>query len=172
MASVTTKSAMTPSRMGRTTSMLSGERPSMSYASWPTATIVLSRGRMATTEGSCMTMPRPLTWTSTLTVPRSIPMCFSNMKRGDRFVQAARGGWQPEQAVPQCAVAVQPSRASLACKYMPVVRERPQVRIIRLYTRAHKPATRNRALSHNRGCAATNAGPGGPRPRPRPCRRF
>jgi hypothetical protein len=35
MASVTTKSATTPERSGRATSMLSGVRPSMSLASWP-----------------------------------------------------------------------------------------------------------------------------------------
>ena len=40
---------MTPSRSGRITSMVSGARPYMSRASWPTATILDSATAMATT---------------------------------------------------------------------------------------------------------------------------
>ena len=65
MASVTSKSAITPSFMGRMAVMLPGVRPSMSLASLPTAK---TRGppcrtslRTATTLGSLKTMPRFLT---------------------------------------------------------------------------------------------------------------
>ncbi|KAF5042033.1 hypothetical protein DSECCO2_516880 [anaerobic digester metagenome] len=64
MASVTSKSAMTPSFMGRMATMLPGVRPSMRLASAPTArTLLLPRlSRLtATTEGSRRTMPLPLT---------------------------------------------------------------------------------------------------------------
>ena len=48
----TSKSAMTPSLSGRTTSMLAGVRPSMALAAWPTASTVGGRGRTATMDGS------------------------------------------------------------------------------------------------------------------------
>ncbi len=51
---------MTPSFMGRMAWMLPGVRPIISRASSPTATIRLS-SLTATTDGSWMTMPRPLT---------------------------------------------------------------------------------------------------------------
>src|SRR5438105_1158650 len=70
---------MTPSRIGRTTEMLPGTRPSMLRASSPTATTLLSRTPTATTHGSLMTMPCPLRYTSTLAVPRSMPSRFANM---------------------------------------------------------------------------------------------
>jgi hypothetical protein len=38
----------------------------------------LSALEYATTDGSFNTMPRPFTYTSTLAVPRSIPMYFEN----------------------------------------------------------------------------------------------
>src|SRR4051794_29393157 len=54
--------------------MLSGSRPSMASASAPTALTRLSFVESATTEGSESTMPLPFTYTSTLAVPRSIPI--------------------------------------------------------------------------------------------------
>ena len=51
---------MTPSFMGRMAVMLPGVRPIISRASSPTATIMLS-SLTATTEGSRMTIPLPLT---------------------------------------------------------------------------------------------------------------
>ena len=60
IASVTWKSAMTPSRMGRMAEMLPGVLPSISLASRPTATTFLE-SVIATTEGSLSTMPRPRT---------------------------------------------------------------------------------------------------------------
>ena len=57
MASVTSKSAMTPSLSGRMATMLAGVRPSISLASVPTARTRFSFFSMATTEGSSTTMP-------------------------------------------------------------------------------------------------------------------
>ena len=63
MASVTSKSAITPSFMGRMATMLPGVRPSISLASLPTANTRLPRLslRTATTEGSRRTIPLPFT---------------------------------------------------------------------------------------------------------------
>src|SRR6266571_3695443 len=75
---------MTPSRIGFCAVMFPGVRPSMSRASSPTATM---RGRFdpfscasATTDGSVRTMPFPRTYTMTFAVPRSMPICFANMR--------------------------------------------------------------------------------------------
>ena len=76
MSAVISKSAMTPSFRGRTAVMEPGVRPIISFASAPTATTLfgVERTSTATTEGSRMTMPLPLTKTSVLAVPRSIPI--------------------------------------------------------------------------------------------------
>ncbi len=62
ICSVTVKSAMTPSFIGRMASMLPGTLPSIALASLPTAWIVFlpcgpPSWRMATTDGSSSTMP-------------------------------------------------------------------------------------------------------------------
>ncbi len=62
IAAVTSKSAMTPSFIGRMATMLPGVRPSISFASLPTArTLRPPRASCctATTEGSFETMPIP-----------------------------------------------------------------------------------------------------------------
>ena len=66
ICSVTVKSAITPSFIGRMAAMLPGVLPSICLASRPTAWMVfLPLGppswRMATTEGSSSTMPLPRT---------------------------------------------------------------------------------------------------------------
>ncbi len=65
ICSVTSKSAMTPSFIGRIAVMLPGVRPSMRLASAPTATMTLpprfGSSCTATTDGSLSTMPRPRT---------------------------------------------------------------------------------------------------------------
>jgi hypothetical protein len=64
IASVISKSAMTPSRRGRTARMLPGVRPSISLASRPTARTLLpprASRWTATTEGSHETIPLPFT---------------------------------------------------------------------------------------------------------------
>src|SRR5205809_890726 len=58
--SVTVKSAMTPSFMGRMATILPGVRPSISLASLPTASTWFVTLLMATLDGSLTTMPRPL----------------------------------------------------------------------------------------------------------------
>ena len=59
--SVTSKSAMTPSFIGRTAMMPSGVRPSMRLASRPTPLIFFVSRSIATTDGSLRTMPSPFT---------------------------------------------------------------------------------------------------------------
>ena len=63
ISSATSKSAMTPSRKGRMAVMLPGVRPSINFASSPTASTCFLplTSAMATTDGSLSTMPRPLT---------------------------------------------------------------------------------------------------------------
>ena len=59
IASVTSKSAITPDFMGRIATMLPGVRPSISLAFNPTARTLLEPFSIATTLGSLKTMPRP-----------------------------------------------------------------------------------------------------------------
>ena len=61
MPSVTTKSAMTPSRIGRTTWIASGVRPTISCALRPIARIRVPSLFTATSDGSLTTIPSPLT---------------------------------------------------------------------------------------------------------------
>ena len=66
ICSVTVKSAITPSFIGRMTVIVPGALPSISLAPWPTAWIVLRAlgppsMRIATTDGSSSTMPLPRT---------------------------------------------------------------------------------------------------------------
>ena len=75
---MTSKSEITPSRSGRTATMLAGVRPTICFASAPTASTRLVFGFIATTDGSLMAMPLPRTSTSVLAVPRSIPMSREN----------------------------------------------------------------------------------------------
>src|SRR5271165_640734 len=72
MRSVTLKSAMTPSFIGRIATMLPGVRPTISLASLPTASTSPLFLLMATIDGSLTTMPLPLAYTSVLAVPRSM----------------------------------------------------------------------------------------------------
>jgi len=58
--SVTSKSAMTPSFMGRIATMFPGVRPSISLAALPTASTLFVILLIATIDGSLTTMPRPL----------------------------------------------------------------------------------------------------------------
>jgi hypothetical protein len=74
---------MTPSFSGRMAVMEPGVLPSISLATRPTA-LPFCRTRLvpfltATTLGSLRTMPSPLTQTSVLQVPRSMPMSMLNI---------------------------------------------------------------------------------------------
>ena len=75
---MTSKSEITPSLSGRTATMLAGVRPTICFASAPTASTRWVFGFIATTDGSLMTMPLPRTSTSVLAVPRSMPMSREN----------------------------------------------------------------------------------------------
>src|SRR6202035_3277423 len=74
ISSVTSKSAITPSFRGRIAEIVPGVRPSIRFASTPTACTSPVRWSMATTEGSERTIPRPRTYTSVFAVPRSTAM--------------------------------------------------------------------------------------------------
>src|SRR5204862_5279997 len=66
------KSAMTPSFIGLIAVMFPGVRPSISFASVPTASMRPFVLLSATIDGSLTTMPRPRAKTQVLAVPRSI----------------------------------------------------------------------------------------------------
>ena len=61
ICSVTSKSAITPSLSGRIAVIVPGVRPSIRFASTPTACTSPERWSIATTDGSESTMPRPRT---------------------------------------------------------------------------------------------------------------
>ena len=84
MASVISKSAMTPSFIGLMATMLPGVRPNIIFASLPTAsTLLLPRPSLltATTDGSLKTIPLPFIYTSVFAVPRSMARSFENNPR-------------------------------------------------------------------------------------------
>ena len=70
----TSKSAITPSLSGLIATMFPGVLPIIIFASVPTASGFLVVLFIATTDGSLRTTPLPLTKTSVLAVPKSIPM--------------------------------------------------------------------------------------------------
>src|SRR5262245_1347937 len=63
---------MTPSFIGLIATMLPGVRPSMSFASLPTASTRPFTLLIATIEGSLTTIPLPRAYTQVFAVPRSI----------------------------------------------------------------------------------------------------
>src|SRR3954469_11817531 len=81
--SVTSKSAMTPSFIGLIATMLPGVRPSMSFASLPTASTRPVTLLMATMEGSLTTIPLPRAYTHVLAVPRSIARSLENNEKNE-----------------------------------------------------------------------------------------
>src|SRR5438874_1604686 len=74
ISSVTSKSAITPSFRGLIAWIVPGVRPSIRFASIPTAWTSPERESTATTLGSDNTIPRPRTYTSVFAVPRSTAM--------------------------------------------------------------------------------------------------
>ena len=95
MRSVTLKSAMTPSFMGRMATMLPGVRPSISLASLPTASTSPVFLLMATMEGSLTTMPLPLAYTSVLAVPRSMARSDEKTLNSDLRLCSRVEEWNP-----------------------------------------------------------------------------
>src|SRR5579864_7276710 len=82
--SVTLKSAITPSFIGLMATTFPGVRPSMSFASFPTATTSPVFLLMATMLGSFTTMPLPLENTSVFAVPKSMARSDENKLNTDR----------------------------------------------------------------------------------------
>ena len=74
IASVISKSAITPAFIGRMATMFPGVRPIIRFASDPTARMPPVLLLIATTDGSFNTMPRPRTYTNVFAVPRSTAM--------------------------------------------------------------------------------------------------
>ena len=64
---------MTPSLSGRKAIIDAGVFPSIIFASIPTLRTSPVSALIATTDGSFITIPLPLTYTSVFAVPRSIP---------------------------------------------------------------------------------------------------
>src|SRR6266568_4571362 len=94
--SVTLKSAMTPSFMGLMATMLPGVRPSISFASFPTASTSPVFLLMATMEGSFTTMPLPRAYTRVFAVPRSIARSLEKMLNSERRLWLRVGPeWYP-----------------------------------------------------------------------------
>jgi len=81
--SVTSKSAITPSFIGRMAAMLPGVLPSMSLAAWPTASTRLVTRLTATIDGSNTTIPRARVYTSVVAVPRSTARSDEKSERRD-----------------------------------------------------------------------------------------
>src|SRR5882724_8899114 len=79
---------MTPSFIGRMAMMLAGVRPSISFASLPTASTRPVLWLTAMIDGSHSTMPLPLAYTSVVAVPRSIARSFENRLSTDLGLQA------------------------------------------------------------------------------------
>src|SRR5262245_3564892 len=75
---------MTPSFIGLIATMLPGVRPSMSFASLPTASIRPLTLLIATMEGSFTTMPLPRAYTQVFAVPRSIARSLENRENRER----------------------------------------------------------------------------------------
>src|SRR5947209_17663200 len=80
---------MTPSFIGRIAMMFPGVRPSISFASLPTASTLPVFWLIATMEGSLTTIPFPFAKTIVLAVPRSIARSFEkrlSRERGDQVI--------------------------------------------------------------------------------------
>src|ERR1051326_2270556 len=116
--SVTSKSAMTPSFIGLMATMLPGVRPSMSFASFPTASTRPFTLLIATIEGSLTTIPLPRAYTHVFAVPRSIARSLENNESIERRLkptlqsrrrrQSAVGSPFTDQS---CCQSVQPGAA-------------------------------------------------------------
>ena len=103
ISSVAMKSAITPSRIGRISSIGSGVRPSMVLAFRPTASITRSPPRTctATTDGSSMMMPRPTTCTSVLAVPRSMAISSEKARETPESIHPTMQSARPAPAEPK-----------------------------------------------------------------------
>src|SRR5262245_43699237 len=78
---------MTPSFIGLMATMFPGVRPSMSLASFPTASTRPFTLLIATIEGSLTTMPLPRAYTHVLAVPRSMARSLENSDIIERILK-------------------------------------------------------------------------------------
>src|ERR1700693_4461583 len=115
ICSAISKSAITPSFMGRTAIMLPGVRPNILSAPVPTASTLSVFFSTATTEGSWSTIPFPCTYTRVDAVPRSMARSFEN---------------HPKISLPKPTIAL-PSPQTLTARS---VRQRQSTRIQHLGT--------------------------------------
>src|SRR5688572_22080521 len=74
---------MTPSFIGLIATMLPGVRPSISFASLPTASTRPLILLIATIDGSLTTIPLPRAYTHVLAVPRSIARSLENNEKNE-----------------------------------------------------------------------------------------
>ena len=109
--SAASKSAMTPSRIGRTGVMLAGVRPSISCASIPTASMFPFTVLNATIDGSFRTMPRPRAKMQVLAVPRSMA---TSVAKADRKLIVNSGKLTAEPPCGDPAAPVEDSDCSRA----------------------------------------------------------
>src|SRR5439155_12241782 len=91
--SAASKSAMTPSFIGRMAVMFPGVRPNISLASTPTASIRPFVLFKATMDGSLTTMPRPRAKTHVLAVPRSIARSCEKRESIDENTSVLQKKW-------------------------------------------------------------------------------
>src|SRR3954451_10322531 len=98
MASVISKSAITPSFRGRIALIVEGVRPSICLASAPTACTSPLETSTATTDGSETTMPRPRTYTSVFAVPRSTAMSRAGVIEARKLIPGIQVRFQPNLA--------------------------------------------------------------------------
>src|SRR3982075_1828012 len=81
--------------MGLMATMLPGVRPSISFASLPTASTSPVFLLMATIEGSFTTMPLPRAYTSVFAVPRSMARSLEKMLNRDLRLWLRVPEWNP-----------------------------------------------------------------------------
>src|SRR3954466_6932690 len=103
---------MTPSFIGLIATMLPGVRPSISFASRPTASIRPVTLLIATIDGSLTTMPLPRAYTHVLAVPKSIARSLENRENSDRKLNA-----RPHFSVAQLVTLETPRRRAAPYEY-------------------------------------------------------
>ena len=122
IAVAASRSAMTPSRSGCTTSTPCGSLPASASAASPTAATRPVDRSSAIADGSSMTSPRPEMLTSVFTVPRSIATPDRNRITAPL---APKPSGSPSIVTPRAARAAR--RLPIRCGYL---RAKPQLRIL------------------------------------------
>src|SRR5712691_2672666 len=131
--SVTSKSAITPSFIGLMATMLPGVRPSMSFASLPTASTRPFTLLMATMDGSLTTIPLPRAYTHVLAVPKSIARSLENNDSIERRLNGTlltNVGSAPHPGSVACGGPYAPRRSLAGAPCAPKPRRRRCDRIV------------------------------------------